>query len=144
MSSENSGKDHRKEGCCMSAEKHSGARVPNVTAPLRVAIAGLGLIGQSVADMLDAGVPGIELAAIGVRDVDKARRALAKLRRVPLLFSIDELEPHADLVVECAPADLLPRVVGPFVRAGKKALVLSCGALLRHEDLIGLAAQNGG
>lgn len=128
----------------MSAPQATGARSANAVAPLRVAIAGLGLIGQTVAEMLDAGVPGVELAAIGVRDVEKARRTLGKLRRMPPLVSIDELEPYADLVVECAPAELLPRVVGPFVRAGKKALVMSCGALLMHDDLIRIAAERGG
>lgn len=128
----------------MPAPPRIDPRPANAAAPLRVAIAGLGLIGRTVAEMLDAGVPGVELAAIGVRDVAKARQALAKLRTIPPLVSIDELEPHADIVVECAPAELLPRIVGPFVRAGKKALVLSCGALLAHEELVRTAAETGG
>jgi aspartate dehydrogenase len=128
----------------VSAPQPIVARASNPAPSLRVAIAGLGPIGQTVAEMLDAGVPGVELAAIGVRDVDKARRALATLRRMPPLVAIDELEPHADIVVECLPAELLSRVVGPFVRAGKKALVLSCGALLVNEDLVRMAAETGG
>ena len=54
----------------MPAQQPKGPRTPNTAAPLRVAIAGLGLIGQTVAEMLDAGVPGVQLAAIGVRDVE--------------------------------------------------------------------------
>jgi aspartate dehydrogenase len=47
-------------------------------------------------------------------------------------------------VIECAPAKLLPEAIGPFLKAGKTAIVLSCGALLANENLIGLAASHGG
>jgi aspartate dehydrogenase len=39
---------------------------------------------------------------------------------------------------------LVPAIVGPFVRRGKTAIVLSASALLEHEELIELARQNGG
>lgn len=110
----------------------------------RVAIAGLGMIGITVARAIDAGIAGIELTAVGVRDVDKAARQLDGLSRMPTLTTIDALEPHADIVVECAPAALLPRVVEPFVRRGKKAIVLSCSALLANDALIETARAHGG
>ena len=40
---------------------------------LRVGIAGLGAIGKSLALKLDAGIPGMRLTAIAVRDVAAAR-----------------------------------------------------------------------
>ena len=43
--------------------------------PLRIGLAGLGAVGLEVAKRLIAGVPGLTLAAIAVRDADKARRA---------------------------------------------------------------------
>jgi aspartate dehydrogenase len=117
------------------------ARTP---ARLRVAIAGLGAIGEKVAEGLDRGIDGLELAAIAVRDRARAEAKLARLRRPVPLVGLGELEPLADAVVECAPASLLPEVAGPFLRAGKMAVVLSCGALLQNEDLIELARRNGG
>ena len=110
----------------------------------RVAIAGLGLVGLEVARRLDAGIPGVELTAVGVRDQAKALRSLSDLKRQPVLAEIDALEPYADIVVECAPAALLASAIAPFLRKGKKAIVLSAGALLSHPELIDLAREYGG
>jgi aspartate dehydrogenase len=57
---------------------------------------------------------------------------------------MNQLEPMADIVVECAPAAILGDVIGPFLRARKKAIVLSVGAILFRPDLIELARQSGG
>ena len=43
---------------------------------LKVGVAGLGAVGLGVARRLDAGIPGLVLAAVAVRDRDKARRNL--------------------------------------------------------------------
>ncbi|HSM94807.1 MAG TPA: aspartate dehydrogenase [Rhizomicrobium sp.] len=113
--------------------------------PVRVAIAGLGSIGKSVAARLAAGaVPGVVLTAAAARDQHKARDFLGTLAQPLKLLAIDELEPHADIVIECAPAELLPQIVEPFLQAGKKAIVLSAGALLFHPRLVALAKETGG
>ncbi len=114
--------------------------------PRRVAIAGLGTVGFAVANALDdRAIDGLTLAAVAVRDVDKARRALAGLQRRPnIIPSVDELEARADIVLECAPSHLLPAIVRPFVEAGKTAVVLSCGALLDNEHLVAIARAHGG
>ena len=49
--------------------------------PVRVGLAGLGAVGLEVARRLEAGIPGLVLAAVAVRDVDKARRNLPQSRR---------------------------------------------------------------
>ncbi|PZP90772.1 MAG: putative aspartate dehydrogenase [Variovorax paradoxus] len=110
----------------------------------RVAIAGLGLVGLEVARHLDAGIPGMVLSAVGVRDRAKATGLLAGLKTMPVLADIDALEPHADIVVECAPAALLASAIEPFLLRGKKAIVLSAGALLSNPTLIDLADAHGG
>src|SRR5215475_9846605 len=114
------------------------------TAPLRVAIAGLGAIGLKIAEALDRGIPGCALAAVSANDRGKAASRLAHLAHPPPVVAIDELEPLADLVIECAPASLLPAIAEPFLRAGKKALVLSVGAILVNEHLVELARKHGG
>ena len=113
-------------------------------APLRVAVAGLGAIGFRVAEALDRGIPGCVLAAVSANDRAKATKRLAHLARPVPVVSLGELEPSADIVVECAPAKVLAEIAEPFLRAGKVVIVLSAGALLVNEHLIGLARQCGG
>jgi aspartate dehydrogenase len=110
----------------------------------RVAIAGFGAIGRALASRIARGIPGIELGAVGARDRTKVEPELQALGFSVPVEPVDALEPHADLVVECAPAALLPTIAEPFLRAGKEVIVLSVGALLEHPELIELAADRGG
>lgn len=110
----------------------------------RVAVVGLGGIGQKVVEALDQGIKGLSLAAIAVQNPDKHAAFLSKLGKRPPVLAIAELEAVADIVIECAPANLLPDIVRPFVIKGKTAIVLSAGALLFNEDLIELAKTHGG
>lgn len=118
----------------------------NSSAPkTRVAIAGLGAIGQSLAQSLAAGqVPGVELVAVSAKNHDKAAAFVQTLAHQVPVLTIDQLEPVADLVVECAPAALLSEIVTPFLKAGKQAIVLSVGALLFNEHLSKVASDHGG
>jgi aspartate dehydrogenase len=110
----------------------------------RVAIAGLGVVGATVARHLDAGVPGIELTAVGEADEARATALIAELKNPPRLCALDELEAYADVVVECAPVAILPQVVRPFLEHGKKAIILSSGGLLTHPELVEIAREHGG
>ncbi|MXP66009.1 aspartate dehydrogenase [Roseomonas sp. M0104] len=112
--------------------------------PMRVAIAGFGAIGGRVAQALDEGIPGFELAAVAAQDKGKAARRMEQLRNPVPVLDIAELEPVADLVIECAPAVLLPAIAEPFLREAKSVVVLSVGALLAQEHLVALARQHGG
>ena len=109
--------------------------------PLRIAVAGLGAVGMAVVAALEAGLPGCELTAVSARDMEAAR---ARLPRPVPVVPVEELEPLADIVVEAAPAALLPAIAEPFLRAGKGVVVLSAGALLRADHLIDLARTHGG
>jgi aspartate dehydrogenase len=110
----------------------------------RVAVAGLGTIGRSLVSRLAAGVPGVELVAVAARDRAKAEATLREIGADVPVTAVDELEPLADLVIECAPGHLLPRIAEPMLRAGKEVVVLSAGALLEHPHLLDLAASHGG
>jgi aspartate dehydrogenase len=110
---------------------------------LRIGIAGMGAVGKSLALKLDAGIPGLELAAIAVRDV-AAARARVDLKSPCVFTDIAGLEALCDVVVECAPSALLPDIARPALAAGKKVMVLSVGALLQHMDLVDLARERGG
>lgn len=115
----------------------------SVRPPLRVGIAGFGAIGKAIAIKLEAGVPGLELTALGVRDIEKSRAAYA-FKNPPIYTDIDHLVDYCDIVVECAPAALLPRIAEPVLKAGKKLLVLSSGALFLNDQLIEVAREYGG
>jgi aspartate dehydrogenase len=110
----------------------------------RVAIVGLGPIGRKVAEALDHGIDGLVLAAVAVQNPEKHQDFMSALSKAPPVLPIDGLVDVADIVIECAPAKLLPSIVKPFVSKGKTAIVLSAGALLENEDLITLAKQHGG
>jgi aspartate dehydrogenase len=125
-----------------SDRQHDAAR--GARPPLRVAVAGLGAIGLKVAEALDRGIPGCVLAAVSANDLSKAAKRLSHLKHPPPVVKLGELEPLADIVVECAPAKLLPDIAEPFLRAGKTVIVLSAGAILGNEYLVGLARQSGG
>jgi len=115
------------------------------SARTKIAIAGMGAIGVAVAKAVSNGeVPGIVVTAVAARDAAKCRRILDEIGCDAAIESIDTLHRHADIVIECAPANLLDRIVRPVVSAGKAVIVLSVGALLSHFDLIDLARQHGG
>jgi aspartate dehydrogenase len=109
-----------------------------------IAIAGLGVIGKTVARKLTQGLPGLALAAIATRDRAKAQAWLDREGISCPLVALDEVPAHADLVVECAPASILDRICRPMLTAGKQVMVLSSSALLPRPELVDLARAHGG
>jgi aspartate dehydrogenase len=118
--------------------------MPSDNAPLRIALAGLGAVGLKLAIALNEGIPGLALAAVSASDRQRARERLRQAGVEAPVLAIEKLEPAADLVVECAPAALLPAIARPFLEKGKQVVVLSAGALLTNMDLVDLARENGG
>jgi aspartate dehydrogenase len=110
---------------------------------LRVGIAGYGAIGRGLAAALRRGIKGLTLAAIASRDEARLRASLPP-GAAPAIVPVAELPRHADVIIECAPAAALPAIAVPALEAGRMLVVLSCGALLDNEHLIGLAEQHGG
>lgn len=111
---------------------------------LRVAIAGLGAVGKVIAHELDQGIPGLKLSAVSAKNIAKASEFVGQLSSPVPIVPLGELADYADIVVECAPAELLPEIAEPVLRAAKKLVVLSVGALLSNPELIETAIQHGG
>ena len=104
---------------------------------IRIGIAGLGAIGKSLAHKLDSGgIPGCRLAVVSGRDPVRTAEFIAGLSVPVPAVPLAALAGHADVVVECAPAAVLREIVAPVIKAGKKVVVLSVGALLSHPDLM--------
>jgi aspartate dehydrogenase len=110
----------------------------------RVAIAGLGAIGRALARRLAAGLPGVTLACVAARDRAKAQAWLDEQKIACPLVELEALPQYADLAIECAPAAIIEDICRPMLQAGKRVMVLSCGALLPRPHLIALAEQHGG
>jgi aspartate dehydrogenase len=130
-----------------SLEKSKTNSVTQVPAhkPLTVAIAGTGAIGAALIRKLGDGVvPRVRLTAVATRDHAKGTEMLRKMRLDLPVCRVDELPYYADVVIECAPASVLDRIVEPALSAGKKVIVLSVGALLAHPEFEALANAHGG
>ncbi|UYO94012.1 aspartate dehydrogenase [Pollutimonas sp. M17] len=110
---------------------------------IRVGIAGFGAIGRSVARHIAQGIEGIRLAAVGVRNPQQPPE-FDWGGQAPAFTLLEDLEPHCDVVIECAPAHLLPGIATPVLKAGKKVITLSSGALLAHAELVDLAKRHKG
>ncbi|HET9685849.1 MAG TPA: Gfo/Idh/MocA family oxidoreductase, partial [Pseudolabrys sp.] len=111
--------------------------------PLRVGIAGLGAVGLDVAKRLIAGVPGLTLVAVAVRDVEKAQRALPQVGGSILVCKMTELADTCDVVVECLPSALFRDIAVSAIDKGRIFMPLSVAQLLENGDLIERARQKG-
>lgn len=111
---------------------------------LKVGIVGLGTIGQIVASALDAGIDGLSLAAISVRDPVKAAPFISGLGKLVPLLSIEELVASVDVVVDTAVAGAFESIARPAIGAGRILVTMNSGALLASPGLYDLAAETGG
>jgi aspartate dehydrogenase len=116
---------------------------PKTKEPLRVGIAGLGAVGLEVARRLIAGVPGLNLTAVAVRDAEKARRALPQVGESILVRKMTDLANDCDVVVECLPPALFREVALSAIDKGRILMPLSVAQLLENGDLIERAKQKG-
>jgi len=107
-----------------------------------VGIAGLGAIGLPLARALDAGVPGLTLAAVAARDEVKAVARLSSFRAPPPVVNLADLA-ECDIVVEAAPAAVFERVANTAIEEGKVFVPCSVGALLPRMYLVRRAQQTG-
>jgi len=110
---------------------------------LSVGIGGLGAIGRKVAARLDQGIPGLRLTAVSARDAKRAASFIAGFRRPVPVVSLGELADLADIIVECAPAEVFLDVAEPALRRGRTLVVISVGALLAHPEVKELASSCG-
>jgi aspartate dehydrogenase len=111
---------------------------------LRVGVAGLGAVGLEVARrLIDGDVPGLVLAAVAVRDADKARRVLPQIGDMIALRTATALADDCDIVVECLPPALFREVAIAAIDKGRIFMPLSVAQLLDNGDLIERAKATG-
>jgi aspartate dehydrogenase len=110
---------------------------------MRVGLAGLGAVGLEVAKRLLDGIDGLTLAAVAVRDADKARRKLPQIGDLIALRTIDALADDCDIVVECLPPANFREVAISAIDKGRIFMPLSVAQLLQNGELIERAKAKG-
>jgi len=111
--------------------------------PLKVGLGGLGAVGLEVARRIEAGIDGLVLAAVSVRDAEKARRNLPQVgTRIPVVAA-ETLAQSCDVVVECLPPAMFRTVASAAIERGRMLVPLSVGQLLEHWDLVERAKETG-
>ena len=125
---------------CMAT---SVEKAPVPRDPLKVGLAGLGAVGLGVARRLEQGIPGLVLAAVAVRDRDKARRNLPQIGESIPIVAAEALAQSCDIVVECLPPELFRSVATSVIEAGKIFMPLSVGQLIENWDLVARAKATG-
>jgi aspartate dehydrogenase len=120
------------------------AQTAKQSAVSTIAIAGFGAIGQKVAERLDEGIEGLRLTAVSARNVDRVKNIVDGFRNPVSILPVEELANVADVVIECAPAEIFMQIAVPTLTAGKKLVVISVGALLIYPEVKELARKHGG
>jgi aspartate dehydrogenase len=109
---------------------------------LRVGLAGLGGVGLEVArKLIDGAVPGLTLAAVSVRDADKARRNLPQVGDMIALRTYEALADDCDIVVECLPPEYFRKIALSAIDKGRIFMPLSVAQLLDNWDLVARAKE---
>ena len=109
---------------------------------LTVGLAGFGAVGGPLARALDAGVSGLQLSMLAVRDTSRAKLELDMFRTPPRLVELAALA-EADIVVEALPAAAFDLVAEPAVTRGRILIAASVAALLERPALIQAAERTG-
>lgn len=110
----------------------------------KVAIGGLGAIGAVLAKKLDEGMDGLELAAVSGRDIAKAEKFVAGLKKPVPVLPLEKLAEVADIIVEAAPSSVMDQIALPALKAGRWLVISSVGVIARSPHYIDLAKEHGG
>jgi aspartate dehydrogenase len=110
--------------------------------PIKVGVVGLGVIGRAVCRALDAGLPGLVLAAATARSRERAEAFLSGLRAPVPYRDLDGVVAASDVVVEASTQEHLEDIAPRTLAAGRDLVVLSCGGLLGRKDWVALAERH--
>src|ERR1700721_2895434 len=94
-------------------------REHDVREPLKIGLGALGAVGLDVARRIEAGIAGLVLTAVSVRDQDKARRNLPQVgERIPVVAA-EALAETCDLVVECLSSEMFSDIACSVIERAK-------------------------
>ena len=94
----------------------------------KVGVAGIGAIGAAVCKALNEGIEGYELTAISdIQDRPEWN--------VPNI-TFKEMAQKCDLIIECLPPQIVPKLCDPVLKHGKELMIISSCALLLYPDIL--------
>lgn len=108
-----------------------------------MSVGSLGAIGSAVVAGLMERRERFTLAAVSARDTDRAAGRLAKIGADVPVVAAGDLADTADIVIECAPADLFRTIAEPAIDKGRILIVATVGQILFQTDLVERARQTG-
>lgn len=94
----------------------------------KVGVAGIGAIGAAVCKALNEGIAGYTLAAISDIE-DKPEWGVPNI-------SFEEMARKCDLIIECLPPQIVPKLCAPALREGKELIIISSCALLMFPEIL--------
>lgn len=94
----------------------------------KVGVAGIGAIGAAVCKALAEGIEGYTLAAISDIE-DKPEWDVPNV-------NFEEMARKCDLIVECLPPQIVPKLCEPVLREGKELMIISSCALLMFPEIL--------
>lgn len=106
----------------------------NASSALRIGIFGVGSIGQTIANAVDARGIDAQLVGIADKESEKAQAFASTLSSPPRVLPLNELIQRSDLIVEAASQEALPEFVPKALSASRDVLIMSVGGLLGHEE----------
>jgi aspartate dehydrogenase len=106
----------------------------NASVPLRIGIFGVGSIGQTIANAVDARNIDAQLVGIADKETEKAETFASTLASRPRVLPLHELIQRSDLIVEAASQEALREFVPKAISASRDVLIMSVGGLLGHEE----------
>jgi len=109
--------------------------------PLKIGLAGLGVVGREIARRLAVGIPRLQLASVAVRD-PKSCHTVANLPAVKITKT-DALADDCDVIVEGLPPNEFRTAAVPAIERGRIFVPLSVGQLLENWDLVERARETG-
>jgi len=94
----------------------------------KVGVAGIGAIGAAVCKALSEGINGYTLVAIS--DLENRHEW-----DVPNI-SFEEMARKCDLIIECLPPQIVPKLCEPVLKEGKELMIISSCALLLYPEIL--------
>ncbi|WP_421881902.1 aspartate dehydrogenase [Pacificispira sp.] len=110
---------------------------------IKVALAGLGAIGATVAERLLAGVPGIELVGVSDTHEPTLRQVLSTLGCSGLTGDLGRHARNADLIIDCSASSGFLDVAQIAIAESCDLLTVNSATLVDHPEIADRCAGNG-
>lgn len=103
---------------------------------IEIGIIGCGVIGTELAKRIEKEIPKAELIAVSDIDEKKALSLCRKLKRKPLILTVDNLIHKSDLIIEAAHPSIVKKLIKGAIENKKDIMIMSVGGIIGNEKLL--------